>query len=133
MMEDEHIYMLYIYPKNEQEDLTPGQKKTWKQSLRGGQMKNEMFDELLASVQEMDKIAQGKAAASKITEFPEPEVKVIREKVGLSQSRFARLIGVSKRTLENWEQGRRHPTGPAKALLRILEADPEYAVRRLHN
>ena len=96
-------------------------------------MKNEMFDELLASVQEMDKIAQGKAAASKITEFPEPEVKVIREKVGLSQSRFARLIGVSKRTLENWEQGRRHPTGPAKALLRILEADPEYAVRRLHN
>ena len=42
------------------------------------------------------------------------------------------LIGVSKRTLENWEQGRRRPTGPAKALLRILDVGPEYAVRALH-
>ena len=42
------------------------------------------------------------------------------------------LIGVSKRTLENWEQGRRHPTGPAKVLLRILDVDPEHAVKALH-
>ena len=95
-------------------------------------MKNEMFDELLASVQEMDEIVQGKQAAARVTKFPEPGVKAIREKVGLSQNRFAMLIGVSKRTLENWEQGRRHPTGPAKALLRILDADPEHAVRALH-
>lgn len=95
-------------------------------------MKNQMFDELLASVQEMDEIVKGKQVAARVTEFPEPEVKSIREKVGLSQSRFAMLIGVSKRTLENWEQGRRHPTGPAKALLRILDADPEHAVRALH-
>lgn len=95
-------------------------------------MKSEMFDELLASVQEMDEIVQGKKAAVRVTEFPEPEVKAIREKVGLSQNRFAMLIGVSKRTLENWEQGRRHPTGPAKVLLRILDADPEQAVRALH-
>ena len=96
-------------------------------------MSNDMFNELLASVQEMDKIVQGKKAAARVTEFPEPEVKLIREKIGLSQNRFAMLIGVSKRTLENWEQGRRHPTGPAKALLRILDADPEHAVRALHN
>lgn len=95
-------------------------------------MKSEMFDELLASVQEMDEIVQDKKAAARVTEFPEPEVKAIREKVGLSQNRFAMLIGVSKRTLENWEQGRRHPTGPAKALLRILDADPVQAVRALH-
>ena len=95
-------------------------------------MNNELFNELLASVQEMDDVVQGKKAAARITEFPEPEVKLIREKVGLSQNRFAMLIGVSKRTLENWEQGRRHPTGPAKTLLRILNADPEYAVRALH-
>ena len=95
-------------------------------------MKNDMFDELLASVQEMDEIAKGKQAAARVIEFPEPEVKAIREKVGLSQSRFAMLIGVSKRTLENWEEDRRHPTGPAKALLRILDADPEHAVRALH-
>ena len=43
------------------------------------------------------------------------------------------MIGVSKRTLENWEQGRRQPTGPAKALLRILDADPKHAVEALYN
>ncbi len=95
-------------------------------------MKNELFNELLASVQEMDDIVRGKKAVARVTEFQEPEVRLIREKVGLSQNRFAMLIGVSKRTLENWEQGRRHPTGPAKALLRILDADPKHAVRALH-
>ncbi len=95
-------------------------------------MNNELFDELLASVQEMDQIVKGKSEPSRIQEYPEPEVKAIREKTGLSQTSFALLIGVSKRTLENWEQGRRHPTGPAKALLRIFEADPEHAVRSLH-
>lgn len=95
-------------------------------------MKNELFKELLASVQEMDDIVQGKKTAARVTKFPDPEVRLIREKVGLSQNRFAMLIGVSKRTLENWEQGRRHPTGPAKTLLRILDVDPEHAVRALH-
>ena len=50
-----------------------------------------------------------------------------------SQNEFAALIGVSQRTLENWEQGRRHPTGPAKALLKIVDADPESALRTLHS
>ena len=91
------------------------------------------FDELLESVKEMDKIAAGKKTAGRVFEFPEPEVKEIREKTGLSQALFAMLIGVSKRTLENWEQGRRHPTGPAKALLRILDADTQRAIETLHN
>lgn len=95
-------------------------------------MNDKDFDELLASVQEMDEIAKGKAEASRSFKFQEPEVKAIRERVGLSQTRFAGLIGVSKRTLENWEQGRRHPTGPARALLRLLDKDPEYALRTLH-
>jgi putative transcriptional regulator len=95
-------------------------------------MNNKDFDELMASVQEMDEIAKGKADASRSFKFQEPEVKAIRERVGLSQTRFAGLIGVSKRTLENWEQGRRHPTGPARALLRLLDKDPEYALRTLH-
>ena len=95
-------------------------------------MKNDMFEELLASVQEMDEVVKGLKAPAKVTEYPEPEVKSIREKTGLSQSHFAALIGVSKRTLENWEQGRRRPTGPAKALLRIVEADPKHAIETLH-
>ena len=68
-------------------------------------MDNELFNELVASVKEMDKIAKGKKAPSRRFEFPEPEVKAIREKTGLSQGRFAMLIGVSKRTVENWEPG----------------------------
>ncbi len=95
-------------------------------------MKNELFNELLASVQEMEDIIQGKKTAARITTFPEPKAKTIREKTGLSQNQFALLVGVSKRTLENWEQGRRRPTGPAKVLLRILDADPEHTVRTLH-
>ena len=63
----------------------------------------------------------------------EPQVHAVRERTGLSQSQFARLLGVSKRTLENWEQGRRHPTGPARALLKLVSRDPEYVVRALHD
>lgn len=95
-------------------------------------MKDNDFSELLASVQEMDDIVEGKAGRSRNFKFEEPEVKAIREKIGLSQTRFAGLIGVSKRTLENWEQGRRYPTGPARALLRLLDKDPEYALRTLN-
>ncbi|RKZ49333.1 MAG: transcriptional regulator [Gammaproteobacteria bacterium] len=96
-------------------------------------MKDEMFNELLESVKEMDQISKGKKGASRQFIFKGPEVKDIREKTGLSQTHFARLIGVSKRTLENWEQGRRHPTGPARALLKIVESDPEGMVKALHS
>ncbi len=95
-------------------------------------MKEELFNELLDSVKEMDKIAKGKKNVSRRIVLEKPEVKQIREKTGLSQSDFARLIGVSKRTLENWEQGRRFPTGPARALLKIVETDPEGAIHALH-
>ena len=96
-------------------------------------MNDEMFNELLESVKEMDKIARGKRRPSRQFALKEPKVKKIREKTGLSQTDFAHLIGVSKRTLENWEQGRRSPTGPARALLKIVETDPEGAVHALHN
>ena len=95
-------------------------------------MKDELFNELLASVKEMDKIAKGKKQASRRITLKDPEVKQIREKTGLSQTDFARLIGVSKRTLENWEQGRRSPTGPARALLKIVKTDPKGAIHALH-
>ncbi len=94
-------------------------------------MDNEMFDELLASVQEMDAIAKGEKKASRSFDYPDPEVKAIRERIGISQGQFAAMLGVSKRTVENWEQGRRHPTGPARSLLRIVEADPTHAIKAL--
>ena len=92
-----------------------------------------LFEDLLDSVEEMDAIRRGRKTASRRFESEELEVRNVREQTGLSQVRFAKLIGVSKRTLENWEQGRRAPTGPARALLKILATDPEGAVRALHN
>jgi len=95
-------------------------------------MDESMFDELMASVKEMDQIAKEKQPASRSFEFPDPEVKMIRERVGMSQETFALMLGVSKRTLENWEQGRRQPTGAARSLLRIVDADPVHALKALH-
>ena len=57
------------------------------------------------------------------------DVKAIREKLSLSQSEFAKLFGLSKRTLEHWEHGRRVPSGPARAFLTVIAREPE-AVRR---
>lgn len=54
-----------------------------------------------------------------------PSVASIREKTGLSQSRFAELLGVSVRTLQDWEQGRRAPSGAARTLLLIAERNPK--------
>ncbi len=96
-------------------------------------MQNAMFDELVESIEQAKEIMAGQAEPSRMLSFPEPEVKAIRAKTGLSQNRFANVMGVSKRTLENWEQGRRHPTGPAKALLKILDTDPEFAIKALHS
>jgi putative transcriptional regulator len=53
-----------------------------------------------------------------------PSVSSIREKTGLTQSRFAELLGVSVRTLQEWEQGRRAPSGAAKTLLQIADRNP---------
>lgn len=53
-----------------------------------------------------------------------PDVGAIREKTGLSQSRFAVLLGVSVRTLQDWEQGRRAPSGAARTLLMIADRNP---------
>ncbi len=96
-------------------------------------MKNEMFNELLESVKEMDRISKGRKKASRRFLYKKSAVQKIREKTGLSQTDFAKLIGVSNRTLENWEQGRRSPTGPARALLKIVETDPERAIHALHS
>lgn len=58
-----------------------------------------------------------------------PAVAQIREKTGLSQARFAELLGVSVRTLQDWEQGRRAPSGAARTLLLIAEKDPKALLR----
>lgn len=81
--------------------------------------------EILEGLNEIKRFKRGKLSL-KTTELSEPsQPQVIRSKLNLSQSAFAGLLGVSMRTLQDWEQGRRHPQGPAIALLRIAEQHPE--------
>jgi len=95
-------------------------------------MKKPLFDELLGSVREAGAIVRGQKKASRRTVLPSSRVRAIREQTSLSQSEFAELIGVSVKTLQNWEQDRRRPTGPADALLRILSHEPQLAVNAIH-
>lgn len=91
-----------------------------------------MFDELLESVKEAGKIRRNEKRASRTFEFSDLDVKEVREKIGLSQNEFSILIRVSVKTLQNWEQGRRKPMGPALALLTILKNDPKHAIKALN-
>jgi putative transcriptional regulator len=87
--------------------------------------------EILQGLNEIKQFKKGRLKLKK-TELSEPSTpKVIRSKLNLSQSAFADLMGVSVRTLQDWEQGRRNPQGPAVALLRIAEQHPE-AFTKLH-
>ncbi len=88
-------------------------------------MNEQQFDALLESVKDMGKHMRNEPVAVRVREFPEPDVKAIREKTGLSQTGFAYLIGVKPKTLQNWEQKRVRPAGPARALLKIVEANPD--------
>ena len=76
-------------------------------------MKDDLFSELVESVKEGGAVLRGDAKASREMAFEEPEVGAIRAEYGLSQTKFAALLGISVRTLQNWEQGRRPPPGPA--------------------
>ncbi len=75
---------------------------------------------LLQSVREM-KAGQ----AARVTKVELNEVSEARQSTGLSQAQFAEALGISKRTLQEWEQGRRSPSGSAQALIRIAKRHPE--------
>ena len=95
-------------------------------------MDDKLFQELTESIREAGKIRREEKAASRSFEFEDVDVRKVRAKTGLSQSQFAMLLGVSAATLKNWEQLRRKPTGPARALLRIVDTNPGMALEALH-
>jgi putative transcriptional regulator len=88
-------------------------------------MNEQMFVELIASVKEGGAILRGESAASRSFELDPADIKSIHEGFGLTQVQFAALMGISVRTLHNWEQGRRVPEGPARVLLQVAARHPE--------
>lgn len=88
-------------------------------------MNEELFGELLASVRDGGAILRGEKAPSRRFVIPAPDVRRIRERYALSQSEFAALLGVSVKTLQNWEQGRRTVRRAARVLLQVAAKHPE--------
>ena len=94
-------------------------------------MNKKLFDNLTTSLQEAIEIKQGKRKAARTTTYPEPNAKSIRNKLDLSRENFAALIGVSKRTVEKWEQGVARPSGAARSLLIIADKNPKVVLQAL--
>lgn len=88
-------------------------------------MKDKHFDELVTSVKQAGRIRRGEMKPSRVTNHASINVQTVRRRLGKSQAAFARMIGISVATLQNWEQGRRRPEGPARALLKVAAANPE--------
>ena len=88
-------------------------------------MNDDLFAELVESVKEGGAILHGEKKPSRQFMFEDLNVKEIREGYNLSQSQFASLLGISIETLQNWEQGRRSPRGPARVSLQVAAKHPE--------
>lgn len=94
-------------------------------------MKEKDFDNLVKSVRQAGKIKRGKMKPSRSFQFDPADIKGIRQRLNKSQAEFALMIGVSISTLQNWEQGRRRPEGPAQALLKIAAERPDAVIEAL--
>ena len=88
--------------------------------LRARDAKRDLGQELLQSVREMKAGRRGRVHKIKVS-----PIVAARTKTGLSQAQFAQLLGVSVRTLQDWEQGRREPSGAANTLIRIAARRPD--------
>ena len=87
-------------------------------------MESVLFAELLESAQEAVKISKGLRKPSRVFTYELPDVAKARKNLGMTQTEFAALLGVSERTVASWEQGRRVPSGAAMMLLRVATRRP---------
>jgi len=94
-------------------------------------MRKKDFDNLVGSIRQAGKIKRGEMKPSRTFQFNPADIKGIRQKLKKSQAEFALMIGVSISTLQNWEQGRRRPDGPAQALLKIAAERPDAVIEAL--
>jgi putative transcriptional regulator len=94
-------------------------------------MNEKLFEKLSESIKETGRIQKGWTKPSRTFKYNAVDIRKLRESIKVSQSQFARMIGVSVDTVQNWEQGRRTPRGPAMALLRVFEQHPKAVVGSL--
>jgi putative transcriptional regulator len=95
-------------------------------------MNDKDFQKLVKSVKQMGSIMRGEDVPHRKTVLSTIDVRALRERLDLTQAEFSTMIGVSIKTLQNWEQGRREPEGPAKALLRVVDKEPQAVLSALH-
>lgn len=91
------------------------------------------FEKIMAGLEDALAYCDGDSSRGTThrVEVAKVDITILREKLGLSQDRFAALFGLSPRTLRNWEQGVRHPEGPARVLLQVIDREPEAVMRAL--
>lgn len=94
-------------------------------------MRKTDFDKLVRSVKQAGRIRRGEMKPARVFTFRPADIKAIRRRLKMSQSEFALMIGISISTLQNWEQGRRSPEGPARALLKIAAERPDALIKAL--
>ena len=91
------------------------------------------FNKLTQSIKQAGRVRRGEMKATRVKNISPADVRAIRGRLGKSQSEFALMIGVSVATLQNWEQGRRNPEGPARALLRVAAKNPKAVLDALRS
>lgn len=96
-------------------------------------MDEKLFAELEASLREGMEILRGEKQPSRTFHLDAPDIKAIRDNMNLTQQQFAALLGISLRTLQNWEQGRRSPEGPARILLQVAAKNPQALLDVVHS
>lgn len=95
-------------------------------------MKKELFAELVESIKQGGKILAGRAKPKRACKYDDLDVRKIRQRLGLSQTKFSALLDISPATLRNWEQARRKPRGAARVLLRVAQTNPRSVLEALH-
>ncbi len=94
-------------------------------------MNDQDIEKLTLSLKQAGEIRRKEKEPSRVFEFDPVDIQNIRRRLDCSQTEFALMIGVSVATLRNWEQGRRRPDGPARALLKVAEHNPLAVVEAL--
>ena len=95
-------------------------------------MKDKQFQELVKCVGHAGEYMRGERKPSRVFKYTPANVRKIRLQLGLSQNKFASAFHISVNTLQNWEQGRCVPDGPAQVLLRIADKNPKAVLEAIH-